>query len=405
MKHGWEYKKLGEVSEIVGGSTPKTNIPSYWDGEYSWITPAELNGSKYIGSTERHITNEALAHTNLQLLPVGTVLLTSRAPIGKVAITKIPMYCNQGFKNIVPGDSLFNEFAYWYLTYKKDYIISLGRGATFKEISKSITEQIPIPVPPFEEQKAICSLLDKMNRVIEAKKEQLKELDNLAQAIFYDMFGDPVTNEKGWDIKPFNTVCTNMTKGPFGSDIKKELFVPQSSDTYKVYIQVNAIQKNESLGDYYISKDYFDKKMSRFEVKPMDYIFTCDGTLGKFIRLSKSMERGIISSSLLKITLNNSISYKYFESLWDNYILYKLKSQARNAALIHLPSAKKIGEELIPIPPLPLQQAFAEKVEAIERQKELINQSLREVQTLFDSRMDYWFSEEDDDFGQLDKLD
>lgn len=397
MKHGWEYKKLGEVSEIVGGSTPKTNIPSYWDGEYSWITPAELNGSKYIGSTERHITNEALAHTNLQLLPVGTVLLTSRAPIGKVAITKIPMYCNQGFKNIVPGDSLFNEFAYWYLTYKKDYIISLGRGATFKEISKSITEQIPIPVPPFEEQKAICSLLDKINRVIEAKKEQLKELDNLAQAIFYDMFGDPVTNEKGWETSTIDTISTE--KLSYGSGASAVEYDGQTR-----YIRITDINDLGDLNEDVKSPSEIDDK---YLLKEGDILFARSGaTVGKTYCHNEKNGRCIYAGYLIKMRPNTS-------KVLPKYIFYYTKSEyykafirnAQNAVAQPNINAKQYGALIIPIPPLPLQQAFAEKVEAIERQKELINQSLREVQTLFDSRMDYWFSEEDDDFGQLDKLD
>lgn len=388
MKHGWEYKKLGDVSEIVGGSTPKTNIPSYWDGEYSWITPAELNGSKYIGSTERHITNEALAHTNLQLLPVGTVLLTSRAPIGKVAITKIPMYCNQGFKNIVPGDSLFNEFAYWYLTYKKDYIISLGRGATFKEISKSITEQIPIPVPPFEEQKAICSLLDKMNRVIEAKKEQLKELDNLAQAIFYDMFGDPVTNEKGWEVKKLCEVSTLLNGRAYKQD---ELL---NEGKYKV-LRVGNFFTN---GDYYYSNleldddKYCDKG---------DLLFAWSASFGAFIWGGSKV---IYHYHIWKVLYDESKLNKLYYQYLLNKMTQSFMKDVHGIGMVHLTKAG-MEQYIIPIPPLPLQQAFAEKVEAIERQKELINQSLREVQTLFDSRMDYWFSEEDDDFGQLDKLD
>ena len=102
MRKGWDYKKLGEVCEIVSGSTPKTNNPEFWgEGNYQ-VTPAELDDTTiYISSTVRQITDLAVAHTHLQLLPIGTVLLSSRAPIGKVAITNVEMYCNQGFKNCI----------------------------------------------------------------------------------------------------------------------------------------------------------------------------------------------------------------------------------------------------------------------------------------------------------------
>lgn len=206
MKQGWEYKKLGEVAEIIGGSTPKTDIPEYWEGDNYWVTPAELDGSKYIEKTQRAITQKAIEKTNLSLLPIGTVLLSSRAPIGKLSITKSPMYCNQGFKNIVCGESLYNEFVYYYLKNNVDYIQSLGTGATFKEISKKVVEKIEIPVPSITEQKQIVSELDLLSEVIEKQKAQLEELDKLAQSIFYDMFGDPVKNEKGWETEKFGKV-------------------------------------------------------------------------------------------------------------------------------------------------------------------------------------------------------
>ena len=209
MKQGWEYKKLGEVCEVVSGSTPKTNVPEYWGEGHYWVTPAELNDTiVYIDKTERQITDEALTKTKLRLLPVGTVLLSSRAPIGKVAITKTEMYCNQGFKNCICSDSIYNKYLFYFLRLKKEYLNSLGRGATFKEISKSIVESITIPLPPKSTQLSIVSELDKINELIRLKKEQLKDYDNLAQSIFYEMFGDPVENEKGWEVKKLGEVCS-----------------------------------------------------------------------------------------------------------------------------------------------------------------------------------------------------
>ena len=212
MKQGWEYKKLGEVCEVVSGSTPKTNVPEYWGEGHYWVTPAELNDTiVYIDKTERQITDETLTKTKLRLLPVGTVLLSSRAPIGKVAITKTEMYCNQGFKNCICSDSIYNKYLFYFLRLKKEYLNSLGRGATFKEISKSIVESISIPLPPKSTQLTIVSELDKINELVRLKKEQLKDYDNLAQSIFYEMFGDPVENDKGWEVKKLGKVGQIVT--------------------------------------------------------------------------------------------------------------------------------------------------------------------------------------------------
>jgi len=165
---GWEMKKLKDVAEIVGGSTPKTNVEEYWNGQNPWVAPAELHQNHYISSTERGISNEAAK--GLTLLPVGTVLLSSRAPIGKVSITTIPMYCNQGFKNVVCSNALNNEYVYHLLLNKTEYLNSLGTGATFKEISKKTTENIAIAVPPIELQEAFAA----QSRAIEKQKELVK---------------------------------------------------------------------------------------------------------------------------------------------------------------------------------------------------------------------------------------
>lgn len=179
-ERGWDYKRLDEVAEIVGGATPKTQIEEYWVGDNYWVTPAELHKEHYKGATERTISDEAVRKTNVTLLPVGTVLLSSRAPIGKVAITTVPMYCNQGFKNLICSEKLNNEYAFQVLYSKTEYLNSLGTGATFKEISKKTTEAIKIAVPPIELQKQFAEMAKK----IQAEKEMIKTSLESAEQLF-----------------------------------------------------------------------------------------------------------------------------------------------------------------------------------------------------------------------------
>lgn len=145
--------KLGEICEIVSGSTPKTGIPEYWDGDMKWITPAEINEDSYIiTDSVRKLTELGVKKTGLSSFPEGTVILSSRAPIGKVAIAGCEMYCNQGFKNLICSDKINNRYLYWFLKGNTEYLNSLGRGATFKEISKQIVSAIEINVPEFDQQ-------------------------------------------------------------------------------------------------------------------------------------------------------------------------------------------------------------------------------------------------------------
>lgn len=148
-----EYSCISEITQIVLGGTPNSKEPSYWDGDIRWITPAEMTDqSYYIFDTVRHITDEGRKAANLTVLPEGTVLFSTRAPIGKVAIVGKEMCCNQGFKNFICSEKLNNVFLYYTLKLKKDYLCSLGTGTTFKELSKRTVESLKIAVPPIELQ-------------------------------------------------------------------------------------------------------------------------------------------------------------------------------------------------------------------------------------------------------------
>ena len=151
-----EYPCISKITQIVLGSTPNSKEPSYWDGDIRWITPAEMTDqSYYIFDTVRHITDEGRKAANLTALPEGTVLFSTRAPIGKVAIVGKEMCCNQGFKNFICSEKLNNVFLYYTLKLKRDYLCSLGTGTTFKELSKRTVESLKIAVPPIELQNHI----------------------------------------------------------------------------------------------------------------------------------------------------------------------------------------------------------------------------------------------------------
>ena len=160
-----EWKEIKEIGKVLTGSTPKTGVDEYWGGSNLWITPAELTSDKkYYCDTERKITDSGLKSCSLDLIEPGTVILTSRAPIGKVGIAATNMYCNQGFKNIKCNSSVNTEYLYTLLSYNTDYLNSLGRGATFKEISRKIVESIRIPVPSIELQNQFAEFVKQVDK-------------------------------------------------------------------------------------------------------------------------------------------------------------------------------------------------------------------------------------------------
>ena len=340
-----------------------------------------------------------MGYANDYLCEAGTTIIGRKGTINR------PIYVNQRFWNvdtafgIQPKPEVEPKFVY-YLCKSIDFK-KYDKSVTIPSLVKSDLLKIPIPVPPLTEQKQICSLLDKMNRVIEAKKEQLKELDNLAQAIFYDMFGDPITNEKGWENCMLENICEISSS--------KRIFAEEYVDAgIPFYRGKEVTEKSKGLQtsvELFIKTDRYNEIKHKYGVPQKgDILLTAVGTIGNIWVVDNDEPFYFKDGNVLWLqrkTETNSVYLKYLlETLIDVYKSSMANGCAYNALTIM--NLKKMPTNIIP---LPLQQAFAEKVEAIERQKELINQSLREVQTLFDSRMDYWFSEEDDDFGQLDKLD
>ena len=331
------------------------------------------------------------------MLEEGDLLISLTGNVGRVAILEkefMPAALNQRVACLrLKTDKLSKRYLFHILNsdFFEKQCIQYSKGVAQKNMSTAWLKDYEILLYSKEQQELIADILDKMHLIKKLRYYELQKLDELVKARFVEMFGDPNIEFKYSSVK-FNDLVARMTKGPFGSDMKKDLFVPKGEDTYKVYIQINAIQKNQSLGEYYISKEYFDRKVSRFELFPNDYIITCDGTLGKYLKLDENMEKGVISPSLLRLTLqNDKINDKYFENIWDFYMLGLMKKEARNACLVHLPSAKKIGEILIPVPPLELQNQFASFVEEVDKSRSRIQKSLEASQELFDSLMQEYF--------------
>lgn len=377
MREGWEYKKIGDIATVVSGSTPQTSVEEFWGKGHYWVTPAELDDKTvYVSKTERQITDAALAKVKLQRLPKGTVLLSSRAPIGKVAICDVDMYCNQGFKNCICSDLVYNKYLFYFLKDKKEYLNSLGRGATFKEISKGIVEKVVVPLPPKPTQLSIVSELDKLNELIQIKKEQLKDYDALAQSIFYEMFGDPVENEKGWEVKKLgevstypkeriaiNQICPNQYIG-VENLIKDRGGVRFSDDLPKADVAIAYKENDILLGNIrpYLKKIWLADKVG--------------GASGDVI-IIRIKERSISPLFLFKLLSSD----QFFE--YDNTHTKGAKMPRGDRKII-----AKFG---VILPPLSLQQSFAHKIEQIERQKAEVQKTITDLETLLAARMQYWF--------------
>lgn len=217
----WKEYKLGEIAEIVGGGTPDTSNKEYWGGNIPWLTPKDLTGYNkiFISSGERFITEEGLDNSSTKLLPQGTVLLSSRAPIGYVAIASNPICTNQGFKSIICNkDIVDNLYMYYWIKNNTELLQSLGTGTTFAEISGSVVKSIAISLPPLPEQIRIASILSSLDDKIDLLHRENKTLEAMAETLFRQWFIEEAKEDwkegKLGDIISVKGGTTPSTKEP-----------------------------------------------------------------------------------------------------------------------------------------------------------------------------------------------
>lgn len=361
--------RLGDVCTVVSGSTPKSTVPEYWDGDIKWITPAELSNDTYIiNDSVRHITALGVAKTGLKSFPAGTVILSSRAPIGKTAIAGCEMFCNQGFKNLICSEKIDSKYLYYFLSGKTDYLNSLGRGATFKEISKAIVENIEIPLPEVEKQKRIAARFERLLRLIQLQKAELEELDKLVKSRFIELFGDPETNPKGWTRQRLDQICENL-------------------DSRRVPIT----STNRKAGNY----PYYGASGIVDYVK--DYIFDEDILLISEDGANLVMRSTPIAFSVSgKVWVNNHAHVVRFESkATQKYIeicfaLTDISGSITGTAQPKLNQAK-LNAMMFCVPPIELQEQFATFVEQTDKSKLAVQKGLQELEILKKSLMQQYF--------------
>ena len=235
----WKETTIGEIAEVIGGGTPKTSVQEYWEGNIPWLTPRDLT-SYYrvqISKGDRSITEEGLKNSSARLLPKGSVLLTSRAPIGYVAIAANEICTNQGFKSLIPKDGISDSFfLYYWLKCNTDYLQANGTGTTFSEISGSVVKQLEISLPPLPEQRAIASVLSCLDDKIDLLHRQNKTLEQMAETLFREWFVEAIQKiefegnlVEGFQLDKF----TKWIEGTLGGEWGKEN--PQGDYTKQVY--------------------------------------------------------------------------------------------------------------------------------------------------------------------------
>lgn len=376
--------KLGDICEIVSGTTPNTSCSKYWNGDINWITPAELSDDTIIiNESVRKITRQAVIDTGLKSFPPGTVILSSRAPIGKVAIAGREMYCNQGFKNLICSERINNIYLYWFLKRNTQYLNSLGRGATFKEISKSIVSDIQISLPLIEEQIKRAENLRKCWNVIILRKRELCKLDDLIKARFVEMFGDIKSNSKKWEQVYLKDI-SYLISGGTPSRAKPEYFEGEIPWISTVALGKTEIGFEDAIE--YITKDAIENSATKL-IPANSLLFGIRVGVGK---VSKNVVPMCTNQDIVSITnIDDNFNLVFLKYLLDEYLDF-FNGQKRGATIQGIKS-ETLKNILVPKVNLKLQNDFEQFVNQVDKSKLAVQQSLDKTQELFDSLMQKYF--------------
>ena len=385
MRKGWEYKKLGEIAIFINGDRGK-NYPSvneFVDDGIPFINAGHLCAGTIDFSKMNYITRQKYDVLGSGKIQKGDILFCLRGSLGKYAIVEDDVIGAIASSLVIirVSKDINNKYIAYFLasTKVKDLIGRDNNGSSQPNLSAKSVASFGISLPPINIQAQIVSELDKINELIRLKKEQLVEYDNLAQSIFYEMFGDPVENEKGWEVKKLSEVCT-LSQGLAINKQTKHYIVEKST------IPLLRIKDmKEGTREIFIDDNDYPQNCL---ATPEEIIYTRTGTLG----LAFTGMYGIVHNNCFKIKVDyNSLDKKFFmfyiSGTWFKNKIVNLASRSSQPDITH----KLFLDQFILSPPLPLQQSFASRIEQIEKLKSEVQNAITDLETLLASRMQYWF--------------
>lgn len=373
----WDVKKIKDIGEVAGGSTPSTKIKEYWGGDIPWITPKDLANYEYIyiSRGERNITEKAVKECSLRIFPKGTILLTSRAPIGYVAIAKNPLTTNQGFRNIIPKDGVVSEYLYYLFKTKtmSEYLKDISGGSTFPELKGSTLKEVEIPYPSPEEQQKIATVLSYFDDLIENKKKQNEILEKIALELFKNWFIDfePFKNEefvyndeldkeipKGWEVKRLGDIL----KVESGSNApQREIYFENAKIPFvrvKHLVKGVCIESSDFINELAL-KDY---KMKLYNEKSI--IFQKSGESLKEARVNIVPFKFTAVNHLAVIDSSMLNEKHYFIYCLLRFLLKEIVYSVKGTTLPYL-KISDIENKYIIIPPQPILQKFHSLVQPL----------------------------------------
>jgi type I restriction enzyme S subunit len=388
----WEKVKLGQIGEFKSGGTPPRSRPEYFEGDIPWITTVSL-GKIFIDERDavEHITAHAVANSATKIISKNSILVGIRVGVGKVSINSVSMCTNQDIISIenIDENKIYKPYLVHSIKSYKQYFEDQKRGATIQGINSGMLKSLNIPLPPLDTQKQIAKTIDTAAELLSMRKRHLAELDNLIKSAFHDMFGDPVANDKGWEVRKLKDLSQLITKGSsptwqginYTDDTSQVLFVT-SENVREGYLDFS---KRKYL------EDRFNKIQSRSILEFGDLLINIVGASIGRAAVFYSNEQANINQAVALVRCNNDVCLTYLVHYFNSpKALQQYGEMQVDVARANL-SLKNIGDLAVLFPPLSLQNQFATIVTKIEEQKSLVKKAIDETQYLFESLISEYF--------------
>jgi type I restriction enzyme S subunit len=389
----WPRIKLGELYQIVAGGTPSRSRLDYFGGKIPWVKISDMLQGR-ITQTEEYLNESGLRNCNAKILPKGTILISIFATVGRTAVLDVDATTNQAIVGLLPKKNNVNDR---YIRFALDSLINSlkdqSRGVAQNNINQSILAKTEIPFPPLPIQKQVAVLLEKADAAREKRRKANQLTEQFLQSTFLEMFGDPVTNPKGWEKKELRNVVTLIG----GFAFKSEDYVDQGIPLIKIGTVNRGYVKEETIS---FLPEKFLIKHEKFKLLPDDMVINLTGTTGKedygnVLMLPKNFDAYLLNQRVARIDYNKICLTKEFlyfafkqPSVRDSIIRFNRGVRQANISNEDILSTK------IPIPLISKQQKFSDLVEKIESLRAKQRESEKELENLFQSLMQRAFKGE-----------
>ncbi|GHR39849.1 restriction endonuclease subunit S [Helicobacter pylori] len=351
----WQRVRLGDIAEIIGGGTPSTQITSFWNGSINWFTPTEIGITKYVYKSQRTITPLGLKNSSAKLLPIGTILLTSRASIGDCAILKVVATTNQGFQSLIPLEKINNEFLYYLILTLKNKLLKLASGSTFLEVSPNKIKNLLIPLPSLNEQSAIANILSGLDRYLCALDALILKKEGVKKSLSFELLSQRKR------LKGFNQAWQRVRLGDIANYLTSNLSVEQITQQGEIKVY----DVNNFIG--YTDTTFISDKPYISIVK--------DGSVGRVRILPPKTN---ILSTMGALIANHRTTTEFLFYLLSNF---DFKNFTSGSIIPHI-YFKDYKEKTIFLPPLNEQSAIANILSALDNEIASLKNKKRQFENI-----------------------